>query len=261
MTRPEAVLFFEGDAADILRVPNRSGRVDYPVTRRASLKDVVEALGVPHTEVHGLEVDGRAADFGQVLGPGQEVRVFGPVAPVDLSRPAALRPALGSAAACPSAPAFIVDENVGRLAMLLRLAGFDAAYDRAWGDSLIAETAQAQGRLVLTRDRALLKRSCIVHGRLVRSQEPREQLREVLGLFGLAPGPARFTRCLRCNMPLEPVDKDVILDRLEPKTRLYHHVFHRCPGCDRIYWPGSHHGYMAAFLEGLDLEAKPGPPR
>ncbi len=251
----DVILIFEGDTAELLQTRHDQGRVAWPVTRRASIKDVVESLGLPHTEVHSLLVQGQEVGFNHILEPGQEVRVRGPIRPVDLSQPSLLRPGLPSAASPGRdfAPGFLVDENVAKLAMLLRLLGHDAAYDRTWEDSLIAETAQAQGRVVLTRDKALLKRARITHGRLIRSALPRDQLLEVAGLYGLAPLGAPFTRCLRCNTLLEPVDKAAVLHRLEPRTKKYYTEFFRCPGCDRIYWPGSHHGFMAGFLEELKL--------
>ncbi len=140
---------------------------------------------------------------------------------------------------------------MAKLAMLLRLIGHDAAHDRAWDDPLIAETAQAQGRLVLTRDTALLKRGKITHGRLIRAAHPRDQLLEVMALYGLSPRGAAFTRCLRCNALLAPVDKAEVLHRLLPKTRKYYDSFHLCPGCGRVYWPGSHHAFLSSFVAGL----------
>lgn len=173
-----AQLTFEGDLQDLVR-RSGPGPVAFDATRRASVKDVLESLGVPHTEVYVLSVDGRAVDFGHLLEPGQEVSVGPASPPVDVTAPTLLRPHV-----LPELR-FAVDENVAKLAALLRTLGFDAAYDRRFGDGRIARLAAEEGRVVLSRDRALLKRGEIVWGRLVRAAQPLDQLLEVLDLFGV----------------------------------------------------------------------------
>ena len=245
-----AALFrFHGELADLLTVPCRRGEVSFSVKRRASVKDVFESMGVPHTEVHRILVQGRETGFGHLVAEGDPVDLYPGEPPVDPVADSPLRPGLSSVR-------FLVDENVGRLAMLLRLIGHDAAYDRTWDDKTIADQAWEQGRIVLSRDRALLKRSRVVHGRLVRAVLPRDQLVEVVRFYGLVRRNGDFPRCLRCNAELEPVAKERILHRLLPKTRKYYHEFSRCPQCGRIYWAGSHHAEMARFVEGLAIPAK-----
>jgi uncharacterized protein with PIN domain len=240
-THRPARLDFEGELQALVRLAD-PGPLVFDASRRASIKDVVESLGVPHTEVYTLTVDGRAVDFGHILEPGQEVRVGPACPPVDVTAPTLLRP--------PALPElrFAVDENVAKLAALLRTLGFDAAYDRSYGDGRLARLAAEEGRVVLSRDRALLKRGEIVWGRLVRAARPMDQLLEVLDLFGVRRAPAPFGRCLRCNLALRAVDKAAVLHRLEPKTRLYYHDFRICPGCGRIFWQGSHHEHMLQAL-------------
>ena len=224
------------------------GRLGVDAARRAGIKDVIEALGVPHTEVGRIVVGeaegaaGREADFSHILEPGQEVEVFAVAPPLDVTRPSLLRPVPLDAAR------FLVDATCGRLARLLRLLGLDAAYDRSWDDAAVARIADRERRIVLSMDRALLKRSAVAFGRLVRAHDPPEQLAEVLRHFGLRGPWAAFSRCLECNAELTPVPKAEILHRLLPLTRQYYDVFFRCPACDRIYWPGSHHDRMRERL-------------
>jgi hypothetical protein len=97
-----------------------------------------------------------------------------------------------------------------------------------------------------------LKRKQIEFGRLVRSEDPDRQLKEVVDFFGIRPGPF-FTRCLRCNTRLVPVEKSRIEHRLLPKTRKYFHEFFLCPGCGRIYWSGSHMDKMRDRLRAVGL--------
>uniref|UniRef100_I2PX94 Twitching motility protein PilT n=1 Tax=Desulfovibrio sp. U5L TaxID=596152 RepID=I2PX94_9BACT len=240
-----AELTFRGELTDLLRRPAKDGVIVYPVTRAASVKDVIEALGPPHTEIHGLLADGRPVAFGHRLSSGERITVLPAAFPIDVTVPTLLRPK-----ALPRL-AFAVDANAGRLALFLRTLGFDAAYDRNIEDADLAEQAAREGRVVLSRDRDCLKRSAIVHGRVIRANEPREQLQDVLAAYGLAPPYAAFSRCTRCNTPLVPVDKAAVLPLLLPKTRRYFEEFHQCPDCGRVYWPGSHHEHMADWIRGL----------
>ena len=234
------------DLAALLRRPHEHGSVVYPVDREASLKDAVEALGVPHTEVDKLLVNGREADFATRLAEGQTIDVHPPSPPLDPTQPHPLRPPLMRLA-------FLADANVGKLASLLRLLGLNTAYAGEAADREVAARAAREGRVLLTRDRRLLRRSAVLHGRLLRANEPRAQLAEILTLYGLS-GPFRtFSRCLRCNAPLVPVAKEEVLPRLLPKTKRYFDTFHRCPSCDRVYWPGSHHDGMLRMLADMGL--------
>ena len=240
-TATACLLVFHGELAPLARSPELS----YPLERRASIKDIAESLGVPHTEIHSIQADDRPAGFDLIPSPGQSVHLHPATAPLDPLVPQPLRPE--------PLPAlrFLADANVGRLATLLRVLGFDTASARRVSDAELADQAQREQRFVLSRDRGLLKRKAIVWGRLIRANHPREQLGEVLGFLGLMPPFAAFSRCVRCNVPLAGVAKADVLHRLEPKTRLYYHEFHQCPACGRVYWPGSHHAAMLDWVAEL----------
>jgi uncharacterized protein with PIN domain len=234
------ILHFQGELASLAG----GCTVDYLVTRRASLKDVLEAVGVPHTEVYSLTVDGQPAHFGHILKPGEFVNVHPGDPPVDVTHNHPLRSALSS-------KRFMADANVGRLATYLRLMGFDVAYDRHSSDKDVASFAAREGRVVLTRDHGLLRRKAVQWGRLVRSNDPIEQTRDIVRFFGLAPPSAPFSRCVRCNRVLSTVPKTTVLHLLQPKTKLYFEEFSRCPSCGRVYWAGSHHEKMLVMLHRL----------
>jgi hypothetical protein len=239
---------FEGELASIggRSGPARNGsRRTCPLDRRTSVKDAIEALGVPHTEVYGLSADDEPIEFDHILLPGQRVRVKPGEPPVDVTRSSRFRRGLDG-------PRFLVDVNVGKLATLLRVVGLDTAYRPEWDDAEIAERAEAEGRVVLSKDTGLLKRARIEWGRLIRSEHPDEQLREVLSFFAI-PEVKSMSRCLRCNVPLEPVDKADVLHLLEPKTRKYFEEFWRCPACGRVYWAGSHVERIGERLESLGI--------
>ena len=244
-------LYFHGELVGLLTCPHHFGAVHYPDNRAASIKDVIEAIGVPHTEVHAIHMNGVAHDFSLQLIPNARIAILPANLtsdyPVDVTRATLLRPALEELR-------FLVDENVARLASLLRALGFDTAYNRIWDDERIAELAVKEGWVVLSRDRALLKRSAIEHGRLIRSQVADEQLLEVLRHFMITKPVQAFSRCLCCNALTEPVNKAEILHRLEPKVRTHYHSFRRCPMCDRIYWRGTHYKKLMARFTALGID-------
>jgi hypothetical protein len=246
------VIRFEGDLRELLRVSHHSGAVTLPPGRRASVKDMIEACGVPHTEVGEVFSDETPVDFSHIPDDAANIRVSPPDVPLDVTRPSRLRPQAYAHVS------FVVDVNVGKLASLLRVLGVDTCYRSDFGDEDIAAVAERESRIVLTKDIALLKRKRIRYGRLVRARLPDRQLAEVVRFFGLTESVALFSRCLRCNTLLEPVAKAAIMHRLELKTKQYFHRFNRCPDCDRIYWRGSHHDDLIARLRSAGIPVSGG---
>jgi uncharacterized protein with PIN domain len=144
---------------------------------------------------------------------------------------------------------FVVDVNLGRLAQLLRLVGFDAWWTSNADDETLVDISLAQRRILLTRDRGLLKRRIVTHGVFVHSDDPEAQALEVIRRLDLGERLAPLTRCMRCNGELVAVRKEEVIDRLEPMTRRYYSDFVRCADCGRIYWPGSHHAKLLRLVE------------
>jgi hypothetical protein len=202
--------------------------------RRASVKDLVESCGIPHTEVGYLGMDGKEVDFSHIPRSPGRLTVRGISPPFDVERPSFLRPEPLSALR------FIADANVIRLGRLMLILGFDTALCPKAGDGDIAALAQSQNRIVLSRDTALLKRKMITFARRVRADLPYDQVLEVVRFFGLEQKTAFFSRCTACNKKLAPRAKDEILHLLEPKTRMFFHRFFQCPDCGRMFWRGSH---------------------
>ena len=183
-------------------------------------------------------------NFDYIVAEGDQLEVYPFPVPVYLAEENPLRSPLKKVS-------FAVDVNVGKLARLLRMAGFDTFFDTNMDDEPLAETTSQEERILLTKDRALLKRKAVIHGRWIRSIMPYYQLLEVIQLYGLQNRIKPFSRCLCCNKVLQPVAKKDIIERLEPLTRKYFDDFHICNNCDRIYWPGSHHDKMLIFFKGL----------
>ena len=202
--------------------------------RRASVKDVLESLGLPHTEIGSITVGDREADFNWIVEDNSTCTVSPVMQPFDVTTPTTLRPETLAEVS------FIADVNVGRLARYLRAAGINTLYDHRWRDEYISDLMTREKRILLTRDLRLLMRKHIHFGRYVRATRPEEQLQEVISLFGLSEKLVPFSRCLDCNSILEEVTKQEVLHRLEPLTKKYYWNFSICIHCDKIYWPGSH---------------------
>lgn len=214
------------------------------VTRKASVKDMLESFGLPHTEIGFLRGGETNLDFSHIVEPEWKYTVQPVPEPWDVTVPTVLRPE-----PLPGV-SFIVDVNVGRLARYLRAAGFDVLYDSRWSDKHIATLMKKEKRILLTRDMGLLMRKQIVFGRYVRAADPAIQLQEIIRLFGLEDRIRPFTRCLECNEVLQNVRKQDVFHRLEPLTKKYYDSFSVCPGCGRVYWAGSHIERMRRLFRG-----------
>ena len=138
---------------------------------------------------------------------------------------------------------------LGKLADYLRLLGFDVLYKPEWDDPELAQIACDQSRVLLTRDRGLLKRKIVTRGYCVRSDAPPDQVEEIIHHFGVRDQITPFKRCIRCNGLLLPVEKSAIIERLQPLTRLYYNEYTQCQDCSQIYWKGSHYQHMQPFIE------------
>ena len=238
------VINFWGNLKELLRPQFRGlNSIVYELTRQASVKDIVEALGVPHTEVGRLTVAGREISFSSPGANNDTLDVYPLRPPVDVSTPTLLRPEPLDGIT------FAVDMNVGKLATLLRMAGFDTFYSNDISDPDLIEVAVREKRILLSKDTDLLKRKEIVFGYLVREIHPEKQLAEIVHLFGIKEQIKPLRRCLRCNGLLQPVDKQQIIGQLEPLTKKYYDSFRQCQGCRKIYWPGSHRDKMLKVLE------------
>jgi uncharacterized protein with PIN domain len=238
-------LRFYEELNDFLAPALRKVDITHTFDRRASVKDMIESFGVPHTEVDIILVNGQSVDFSYIVQHGDRISVYPMFESLDVSPLLRLRPApLRS-------PAFVLDTNLGRLARYLRLLGFDCLYQNDYDDDTVATIADSEQRTVLTRDRALLQRRIITRGYFVREVRPRLQVKEVLARFDLYRLIAPFSRCIRCNGVLQVVDKQSIEARLEPKTRKYFDSFMRCSDCGQIYWQGSHHARSLHLIEEL----------
>jgi uncharacterized protein len=231
-----ARLSFHPDLCTFVNRENEGGTVLYEFSDRPSIKHVYESLGLPHTEVREVLVNGQVESDSWILQEGDRVEVlpFPPLAPHPEPD-----------------PRFILDNHLGKLAVFLRMLSFDTDYRSDIQDEELAFRASSERRILLTRDRGLLMRNAVTRRYCLRSLDQKVQLREVLDRYNLYPLAKPFTRCLRCNALLQLVDKEQVDEKLEPLTRRYYQEFHQCTQCGKVYWKGSHYERMKGFIETM----------
>lgn len=230
-------LHFKLDESFGFFLPKVTNKNDLKIklNRRASVKDIIESIGIPHTEIGALYFDGNIIDFSFIPEKSGQIEIKPIPTPYDVRKPCLLRPD-----PFPDFK-FIADVNVIRLGRLIILLGFDVTYDNTFTDSQIADLAEKEKRIVLTRDTRLLMRNQVIFGRRIQSDLPYDQLKEVISFFGLKFAHSFFSRCTTCNVKLIQVEKNKIIHELEPKTKKYFDIFYQCPNCEQIFWKGSHH--------------------
>jgi uncharacterized protein len=205
------------------------GRRRLPLDPDATVGHLVQAAGVPLTEVGELRLDGVPTAPHARTAPGSTIEV------TEAPRPEPVPPG-----------GFLLDVGLGALARRLRLLGLDVVWSNDADDPSLVARAAAEDRVLLTQDRRLLMRRALPRGALVRGIRPDEQLADVLDRF--APEVAPLTRCTACGGVLAPVRKEDVAHLLEPGTRRSYERFVRCASCSRIYWHGAHAGRIDALI-------------
>jgi len=232
-----------GDLDFFVRSGARGRTIERSLSEKTSVKDVIEACGVPHPEIDLILVNGQPVDFHYGIAGDSDIEVY----PIGRSSIQFKYKHLQVATIIK----FVSDGHLGRLVRNLRLLGFDVAYDPRAADRQLLNTMERENRALLTRDRRLLMHAVVKTGYYPRSQNADEQTVEVIRRFDLLGFVAPFTRCLRCNAQLRKVSKAEIVERLEPLTKIYYEQFRRCTGCGQIYWAGSHFSKLQKRLEQI----------
>ncbi len=231
---------FHGELAEFIARERRGVAFDYACARAATIKHAIESLGVPHTEAGRLLVNSHPATLPRIVREGDTIEVF-PHSPTDASPD--------------EIPEFVADAHLGGLARMLRMLGINTLYENAISDSEIIELAMRERRIVLTRDRELLKIRDVARGCFIHALKPEVQLREVAARYGLERHMQPFTLCLHCNFRLEAVEKSAVKGHIPERITERYAEFMRCPGCGGIYWQGSHWARMREML-GASLAAR-----
>jgi uncharacterized protein with PIN domain len=195
-----------------------------------SVKDLIESCGVPHTEVGRIERHGALLDPAELVRDGDSLDVH----------PATQR-----------GDRFVLDVHLGKLAAYLRMLGFDTLYRSCYTDPELVRTSLDEDRVLLTRDRGLLKHGVLTRGYWLRETDSRAQLREIVRRFDLTASMRPFTRCMACNGELADIKKEEALAGIPPRVAREFDHFRRCPCCRRVYWPGSHYRRMQDRIAAL----------
>jgi hypothetical protein len=211
-----------------------------------TVKDLIESCRVPHTEVDLILVNGQSVDFDHKVNDEDKISIYPMFESIDVSPLTHLqdRPLRNLK--------FFVDAPLGKLARLMRLLGLDVHYDRKITGIEFLETTLKKKRILLTRNRQLLMPNKVTHGYCIHSNDPYQQIKEVVRRFDLTRQLKPFTRCSICNSILKKVAKKEIINLLEPLTKKYYDNFIHCPECGKIYWRGSHFSALQRFVTSFD---------
>ncbi len=202
---------------------------------RQTIKDILEGLKIPHTEVYLLLKNNKAISLDYLVQDGDTISVYPVFMSFDIEDSIyTVRKKYTSY------PKFIADAHLGKLVSYLRILGFDTLYHNDYGDKYLAKKSKEDNRILLTRDHGLLMRKVVKYGYFIREDNPKVQLKEVIIRYNLINYINYTSRCPKCNSELEEIKKEKIIDRLEPKTKKYYNDFYICPSCNQIYWRGSH---------------------
>lgn len=232
----QATFRFYEELNDFLPLDKKKVAFLYSFGGTPSIKDVIEAIGVPHVEVNLIQVNGQTVDFNYRLKNNDVISVYS-VLKIQEKGAKEIK--------------FILDVHLGKLAKYLRMCGFDTVYQNDYNDKKIIEISLEENRIILTRDIGLLKVKSVSNGYFIRDQNSKAQLTEVLKHFDLYQAINPFSRCIKCNGKLERIEKEKIIQQLEPLTQKYFNTFFRCTHCQSIFWEGSHFDRMSSFINTI----------
>lgn len=236
---------FYAELNDFLHRDHVQKAVEYRYKGRITVREAIESMGVPHSAVDLVLINGNPAGFSHHLQQGDYISVYPVFETFDIST------VNGNRRKPLRITRFVIDAHLGKLARQLRLLGFDSVYYPGIEDDEIIRISLDENRIILTRDRALLKSSKVMHGYYIRATNIRDQLMEVMEKFNLASQIKPFTRCLVCNHLLEDVETSEIRGQIDDDTARIFKKFFRCSGCKKVYWEGSHYERMTEFIKNV----------
>ena len=229
-----AIFHFYEELNDFLPLDKKETAFVYSFRGNPAVKDAIEAIGVPHVEINLIQVNDQTVDFRYHLKNNDVVSVYPVQRKIERKE-----------------IKFILDVHLGKLAKYLRMCGFDTAYQNDYNDKKIIEISLEENRIILTRDIGILKVKSVSNGYFIRNQDWKAQLTEVLKHFDLYHAITPFIRCIKCNGKLEKIEKEKIIQQLEPLTQKYFDTFFRCTHCQGIFWEGSHFDRMSSFINTI----------
>ena len=238
-------LRFYEELNDFLHRKYRKKAFRYAFASHQTIKDVIEACGVPHTEIDLILVNSKPVDFSYRLRNEDYISVYPVFEKLDIS----------GITKIDHSPLrnlkFVADVHLGKLARYLRMIGFDTLYENNSEDTELIEISNRENRILLTRDKGILMNSKLTHGSYIYNHNSKKQLAELIKKFQLQKQTKPFSRCIECNGEMKIVSKNSIQHLLNPLTNKYFNEFYMCTNCEKIYWKGSHYDRMKKFIEKL----------
>lgn len=234
MLPSRATIRFYAELNDFLLPEKRRRDIEISFFVSPSIKDAIESLGIPHVEVDLILINGCSVGFDHRLGANERISVYPMFESLDIASLTRLQnwPL--------RQPSFVADVHLRKLVKLLRLLGLDVLHSNSYTDSELVRISKSEDRILLTRDRMLLKHGDLTHGYWVRSVHSQEQAAEILRRFDLSRQVSRLTRCPLCNGLLKRIAKADALDRIPPRTAIWLDDYFECTACEKLYWHGTH---------------------
>lgn len=239
-------LRFYEELNDLLPIEKRKIRFSHSFKNNPSIKDMIESLGIPHTQIDFILSNNNSVDFNYIVQNGDDISVYPVFESLNIQNVEKLRPTPLRQIK------FIADSHLGKLARYLRMLGFDTIYKNDFFKKEIIKIAKSEKRIILSRSRDLLKIKEITHGYCIASTNPEKQLKLILNRFDLAKNIKPFSRCMICNSKLISIPKEKIIDKIPPKVKELQSDFAQCPNCKKIYWKGTHYESMMKFINSLN---------
>lgn len=133
--------------------------------------------------------------------------------------------------------------------------GYDTLFINGIDDEGLIAIGLREKRVVLTKDTQIMKRRVVTSGKLkallIRGDDTKAQLRQVVEAMNLDCEKRQFTLCLECNQPLIRRRKEEVRELVPPYVFQTQSQYVECPSCHRIYWRGTHWQRMKRELERL----------
>jgi uncharacterized protein with PIN domain len=236
---------FYAELNDFLPAEKRGKSFIYELKTPVTAREAIESLGIPLSEVDLILINSKPTELNHSLHEKDYVSVYPVFESFDISDVSKIRrrPLRDTR--------FILDAHLGKLAKYLRMLGFDTLYQNDFGDQEIIDIAYEENRIILTRDKLLLRSKKVDHGYYVRETEKHAQLIEIVKKFDLYSQFRSFTRCMTCNAELVRKDKREIEDKIDADTARIFKEFFYCPSCDKVFWKGSHFERMERLILSL----------
>ena len=242
---PKAIFRFYEELNDLLPKHRQKTDSEVEFEGKRSVKDMIEALGVPHTEVDLILVNSESVNFSYIIKDADRISVYPVLESLNIENVTRLRPSPLRKTR------FVADINLGDIVKYMRALGLDVFFDPSLSPLEIIAISKNKNRIILTKSKNLLKYKDVSHGILIRPESTTKQIACIIEYLDIKDRIKSFTRCLLCNSPLENISKKEIEDRIPPRTKEFCDGYVYCRKCDKIYWKGTHYIKMKNMIHEI----------